>query len=43
MNGNKQSESYFKKDMKNSLWIIWFANKNKRETGHYINNKEDGE
>ena len=40
---NKQSEGYFKKDMKNSLWVNWYANKIKREIGHYINNKEDGE
>ena len=44
MNGNKQSKGgYFKKDMKNSSWIIWYTNKNKREIGHYINDKEDGE
>ena len=29
--------------MKNSLWVNWYANKEKREIGHYINNKEDGE
>ena len=29
--------------MKNSLWVNWYANKIKREIGHYINNKEDGE
>ena len=43
MNGNKQSEGYYEKDMKNSLWINWYANKEKREIGHYINNKEDGQ
>ena len=41
--GNKQSEEYYKKDMKNSLWINWYANKEKREVGHYINNKEEDE
>ena len=32
-----------KRTKKNSLWTNWHANKQVREKGHYINDKEDGE
>ena len=43
MNGNKPSEGYYEKNIKNSLWINWNAHKKKYEIGHHVNNKEPGE